>query len=817
MSENKTIFIVIGDAIILKNDHNKSFIPQENRVIEENRSGSPGPPEAFYGDHDTPAPDFSPPFFLRITTDHQPKETELGFVLGRSPHMCDILLDDPRISKMHLAVQLNLDFNTVILKNCSKHGTWIDFFRLDESTTVNTTRVLMEREKADIHFDTGLEIQIKRLNKPVNWQHFCSEQRDKLKIPGLGNLQLSTLPRTSNALGRMPVYVQDCRLGQGAFAQVFKVVETVTGDVYAMKLYDKPEKARWQEAAILNRLKHDYIVRYVAYIRPADQPAQLIMEYVEGQNLAELLDGRSSHPPLDVLEAREVLRQLLEAVSYLHQMDVTHRDIKPANIMLASRRPIHIKLVDFGLSTNAPQFDTHCGTPLYGGPELLARGRVAWTNKVDMFSVGVVALQLLYGFSFRPAKTYSFRACVDAVLEQRRVLAAQCSQSQSPPASLTFVLNLLCENPDDRPSAEACLAHPFFHSGGDLGSAPGPSNSVFAMRTESVETDGYWEKRVTPRQEEQAGTAGPDSRGHDTRTPPPRQAPEKISHVEQGTGQTGPGRSRRLRETSSSSLSRSKRQKQQDSNASGGRILLAFDKSGAPSPPSYRRRDPSTQPRVSDEGGNDDKRQEIRSLQGDENNSEAASSKILDAASCESSPPSPSTSSEDNARHGVQVDAMQPASEIPDASSSGISSGQRGSDASESTNDLYDGCWLDPTHALGAGSFLARDLNRPARRTATQATSTKTPSLQLHSELSSFKDQQTSAHESSADVTHPQSEEHIESEKEEEEEVKDDDDDDNHSDANDNDHNDHNDGSEDGSEDDSEEDDGDGKDSHVLG
>ncbi|KIH90684.1 hypothetical protein SPBR_00233 [Sporothrix brasiliensis 5110] len=705
MAGRKTIFIIKGDEGLLNNKHNEKRFKCSDVQVDDGDDGASQHTGSFYGDHGTPAPVMTPPFVLRITTDHQPKDKDIGFMIGRNPAECDILLDDRRISEMHLAVQLNFKSGTILLKNHSKHGTQVKFSEQKQSRLLKGAQTLLNLETAYIKFSDNLEIQIEHFDKPVGWNQYLADQIDQNNVPSLALLGLGTKIETTNASKRPPVYIQDRRLGQGAFAQVFKAIEKYTGDVYAMKLYDKPQKARWQEQAMLERLKH---------------PAQLIMEYVEGPNLQEFLDPRNGHPPLGMAEARDVLHQLLQAVAYLHGEGVTHRDIKPANIILVRRDPIHTKLVDFGLATGAQLFDTYCGSPLYLAPELI-KGRGRRTNKVDIFSIGVVALAL-FGVSFSLEHAHGPQACLDAVLQQRRSLA---TQGQPLPAHLDLVHRLLSERPDDRPSAQACLGHIFFQSDAHLGASLGPHGLVPDLRTQIMHTD-YWrdmgynpeevateiaDTQDPPRAEQVSREAiqgrfqQPADNAVDAERLDPKSPQVAADHTSRRRARREMSQSHRSRHSSSSA--RRKRQKQENNNASGSR-RSAFIRSSAPSPLSGRK-DHSSLALMPD--GQDNQVEwgdwlynnfDYR-LPGIDENAASYVSAIPDTASCGSIPEqwtldgsrhSPqqsrrsSSSSKADPDHGVQTGATQATSGVLD-----VSFGKTpAKDELESEADLYDGC-----------------------------------------------------------------------------------------------------------------------------
>lgn len=95
------------------------------------------------------------------------------------------------------------------------------------------------------------------------------------------------------------------------------------------------------------------------------------MEYIGGGDLNDYIHR---HNGMSEDLVREVTRQVLRGIEYIHKMGISHRDLKPDNILLVSENPMVVKISDFGLAKMVKNEDTFlktfCGTMLYLAPEV---------------------------------------------------------------------------------------------------------------------------------------------------------------------------------------------------------------------------------------------------------------------------------------------------------------------------------------------------------------------------------------------------------------------------------------------------------------
>ena len=191
------------------------------------------------------------------------------------------------------------------------------------------------------------------------------------------------------------------KLGEGGMGAVYLGVNVDLEQRVAVKVLD-PVLARnreirerfLQEARIQIELRHPHIVGVLTGITEGPYPA-IVMEYVEGRPLDEWLAERGAMPEE---EARQLFRQVLEALDYAHSRGVVHRDLKPGNILV---RPDGTAAVtDFGIAkvlggSRLTRTGTVMGTAHYMSPEQVL-GRPV-DRRSDIYSLGVTLYEALTG------------------------------------------------------------------------------------------------------------------------------------------------------------------------------------------------------------------------------------------------------------------------------------------------------------------------------------------------------------------------------------------------------------------------------------
>ncbi|KAM6302559.1 calcium/calmodulin-dependent protein kinase type IV [Podargus strigoides] len=190
----------------------------------------------------------------------------------------------------------------------------------------------------------------------------------------------------------------ESELGRGATSIVYRCRQKGTQKPYAVKMLKKTvdKKIVRTEIGVLLRLSHPNIIK-LKEIFETPTEISLVLELVTGGELFDRIVEKGYYSERDAADA---VKQILEAVAYLHANGIVHRDLKPENLLYATPAPdAPLKIADFGLSKiveDQVTMKTVCGTPGYCAPEIL-RG-CAYGPEVDMWSLGIITYILLCGF-----------------------------------------------------------------------------------------------------------------------------------------------------------------------------------------------------------------------------------------------------------------------------------------------------------------------------------------------------------------------------------------------------------------------------------
>ncbi|KAJ3241507.1 hypothetical protein HDU78_001805 [Chytriomyces hyalinus] len=286
-------------------------------------------------------------------------------------------------------------------------------------------------------------------------------------------------------------------LGQGSYATVKEAVKISTGEKFAVKVISKRLMAG-REHLILNEIEilkkvskgthhivtlHDYfetpnnceklisMKRFKRFDQFASCPKLTYpCESFSVCTGGELFDRIVERGSFFEEDAAEIIRTVLEAVTYLHSQNIVHRDIKPENLLFRSKDSNDLVIADFGLSKISDgealnNLRTLCGTPGYMAPEVLLK--TGHGKSVDMWSIGVMTYFLLCGYT--PFDAQGGRDDLDKILAGQYAFEPIEYWTDISLKAQDFIRRTILVDPKARMSAADALKHPWIQE-----YAPGP-------------------------------------------------------------------------------------------------------------------------------------------------------------------------------------------------------------------------------------------------------------------------------------------------------------------------------------------------------
>ncbi len=267
-------------------------------------------------------------------------------------------------------------------------------------------------------------------------------------------------------------FVLDKQLGSGATAKVYQMNLKRGNNSVAAKKFDKDylssnprdKLALMNEIHLLRQLSHKNVTNLLE-VQETSSRIYIITNFLKGGDLDTLIAerGGSGLPERDCLQ---ILKGLLQGLTYIHSMNIVHRDLKPANIMFHKASNIDaddVVLIDFGLAhklDSAKFIFKKCGTPGYIAPEVLGakpsdiEGVV--TPYSDIYCAGLVLYFTMFGIN--PFQQNGSSA--SDVIESNKKGDIEYPESKArlyTPRLMELLRSMLSVNPDDRPSAQVAL------------------------------------------------------------------------------------------------------------------------------------------------------------------------------------------------------------------------------------------------------------------------------------------------------------------------------------------------------------------------
>lgn len=310
-------------------------------------------------------------------------------------------------------------------------------------------------------------------------------------------------------------------LGEGSYGRVETCINMFTDVEYAVKIIST---SNWcfSRSKVLKEIELYYlcqsqpnIIQLVEYFEETDN-FYLIFEKAYGGQLLSQIQKRVHFTEV---EAASIIRDLAQALQFLHERGIAHRDLKPENILcLSANSPLPIKLCDFDLcsgvhqSITTPLLQSPVGSAEYMAPEVVNAFNICdefddddeltYDKKCDLWSLGIIAYILLCGYlPFAAGKCDQdcgwdrgeecgkcTRSLFNAICNGTLIFHEQYWSSISAEAK-DLISKLLVRDASLRLDAEAVLKHPFIVSGGS--SAPLETPSMLRRQTSVKEFSDF--------------------------------------------------------------------------------------------------------------------------------------------------------------------------------------------------------------------------------------------------------------------------------------------------------------------------------------
>ena len=280
--------------------------------------------------------------------------------------------------------------------------------------------------------------------------------------------------------------------------EVYEAQHVTVGRRFALKFLqrhlaqyeDALERFR-REARAAGALENEHIAGVLDFDTASDGTPFLVMEYLVGESVAELLRREG---PLPVTRAVGIALQVCRGLKAAHDAGIIHRDLKPDNLFSLRRADGSelIKILDFGIAKLSREESSPAltrsgamvGTPFYMAPEQ-ARGEKLLDARVDVYALGVILYELLSAEKPHPGDSHN---AILAHILTEPIVPLERLRPNLPPALTALVARTLSRSRADRPSSVDALARELAaFQGGELS----PIQSQFDLRSELANANDF--------------------------------------------------------------------------------------------------------------------------------------------------------------------------------------------------------------------------------------------------------------------------------------------------------------------------------------
>ena len=272
-------------------------------------------------------------------------------------------------------------------------------------------------------------------------------------------------------------------IGKGAFGTVYLTLKDEDINYYATKIIkksiaDSPKVKKYfhNEIEILREINHKNIMKLIE-LKQSEENYYLICELCNGGSLHSCVNKylKMYRKPFSEEIVQFLMKQIIDALKYLHGLHIIHRDLKLENILVNFKNPndkeilnmygAEVKIIDFGFATHSNNQDLHksvLGSPLYMDPIILKKYTKkkkdidGYNEKIDIWSLGNLSYELFMG-------KLAFETNDIKILEEKIEKGYYYLPTTYYKEVVGFLIGMLQYNSDIRLSAEELSRHPFLN------------------------------------------------------------------------------------------------------------------------------------------------------------------------------------------------------------------------------------------------------------------------------------------------------------------------------------------------------------------
>ena len=285
------------------------------------------------------------------------------------------------------------------------------------------------------------------------------------KSSGINNFLSKNINLYKNKSQYIEKYKIIKEIGSGHYGTIIKVEKN--NKIYALKRLDKLTAIDYEEPCLQIIKQHykqcDYIVRFYKSIF-FNSKTYLVLEECKGVELFEYISIKTS---LNEYQSKKIIKMLLTAIQFLHNIHIVHRDIKPENIII-EYYPNNfdmikkIKLCDFGLAKYLKEdfntrMTTRLGTPYYMSPEVIHKN---YNYLCDEWAIGVLLYILLCGY---PPFNSENNHIVMRKIKEKKIVFYKTEWEQYKDSPCINIITSLLEFENKRITVDLCFKNPWFN------------------------------------------------------------------------------------------------------------------------------------------------------------------------------------------------------------------------------------------------------------------------------------------------------------------------------------------------------------------